>query len=213
MSDTTALHVALGRRAGLVTFWGPTLMHLRRGSAYTRSAFFRALSEPSGAWDVGSDPDGVPVRTVVPGVAEGPLVGGTTTLLAAGLGTPWEVDTEGAILLLEDVGEEPYAIDRLLTHLDQAGKLRAAAGILLAEHVAIASRRHDPAFEGNTLSLEEIIEDRIARLGVPTLHGLPLGHGRHLATVPLGVPARLDAGAGTLTVLESGVCGRGGSLR
>jgi muramoyltetrapeptide carboxypeptidase len=137
-------------------------------------------------------------------VAEGPLVGGTTSLLVAGLATPWEVDTAGAVLLLEDVGEEPYEVDRDLVQLAQAGKLEAAAGIVIAEHTGIAPRAHDPSFEGHTLSFDEILTDHVVPVGRPALCGLPLGHGRHQATVPLGVPVRLDAGAGTLTVLESG---------
>ena len=164
----------------------------------------RGAARHAGGRRVPPDPDAPPVRTLVPGVAEGPLVGGTTSLLVAGLGTPWEVDTEGCVLLLEDVGEEPYEVDRDLVQLVQAGKLEAAAGIVLAEHTDIAPRRENPAFEGHTLSLDEILADHVISAGRPTVHGLPLGHGRHLATVPLGVPARLDAGAGALTVLEAG---------
>jgi muramoyltetrapeptide carboxypeptidase len=203
-SDTTALHVALRQEAGLVTFWGPTLTRLRSGTEYTWASFRGALDAGAAPRRVDPDPDAPPVRTLVPGVVEGPLVGGTTSLLVAGLGTPWEVDTAGCVLLLEDVGEEPYEVDRDLVQLAQAGKLEGAAGIVVGEHSAIAPRRHEPAFEGHTLSLEEIVADHVVPARRPAIHGLPLGHGRHLATVPLGVPARLDAVAGSLTMLEPG---------
>lgn len=200
MSDTTMLHVALGR-LGLVTFWGPTLSGLGRATPYTWDRFLRTLTDPPDEDPVVGHPDGQPVRTLCPGVAEGVLTGGTTSLLAAGIGTPWQVCAEGRILLLEDVAEAPYRIDRLLTHLAHAGVLGAAAGIVVGEHVGIRPR--DPAQA--TLGLAEILETIVAPLGVPAVHGLPLGHGRHLATVPLGARARLDATAGTLTVLEPGV--------
>jgi muramoyltetrapeptide carboxypeptidase len=123
-------------------------------------------------------------------------------LLSTTLGTPWELETAGKILLLEDVGEEPYRIDRLLTHLSQAGKLSAAAGIVVGEHAGV---RPQGSFPGGSLSLDELLADAVGPLGVPAIHGLPLGHGRHLATAPLGVTARVDADAGELTLLEPGV--------
>ncbi len=201
-SDTTMLHVALGQHAGLVTFWGPALTGLGRATPYTWASFLRALSEPVAPAAVALDPDDPWVTTLTGGVAEGELVGGTTSLLAATLGTPWEVDTAGRILFVEDVNEEPYRIDRLLTQLAQAGKLSAAAGIVVAEHVGVRPRG---LFPGGSLSLEDILDTLVRPLGVPAVHGLPLGHGRHLATVPLGVGARLDADACRLTVLEPGV--------
>lgn len=192
-SDTTALHVALGRATTTQTLWGPPLARLGEATDYTWERFLRGLA--------GEFAPVVGGETFVGGSAEGPLVGGTTTLLAAGLGTPWAVDARGAILLLEDVDEEPYAIDRLLVQLGQAGVLRDAAAIVVGEHVRVAPRRHEPAFGGNSLSLAEVLADHVVPVGVPTVHGLPLGHGRDLATVPLGARARLDADAGELTIL------------
>lgn len=201
MSDTTMLHVALVQ-AGLVTFWGPTLAGVGRASDYTWKRFLRTLVDPPREDPIERDPDDGRVSTLHPGVAEGPLIGGTTSLLAAGLGTPWQVQSEGRIMFLEDVREAPYRIDRLLTQLGQAGVLGAAAGIVIGEHVGI--RAKDPS-RGQTLTLAEILDRIIRPLGVPAVHGLPLGHGRHLATVPLGARARLDATTGTLTILEPGV--------
>ncbi|HWB70669.1 MAG TPA: LD-carboxypeptidase [Egibacteraceae bacterium] len=201
-SDTTMLHVALGQRAGLVTFWGPALAALGRASAYTWERFVHALTAPTTPSTVGPHPDDPWVATLTGGMAEGDLVGGTTSLLAATLGTPWEIDTAGRILLLEDVNEEPYRVDRLLTQLAQAGKLAAAAGIVVAEHAGVRPRG---SFPGGSLSLDDVLDALVRPLGVPAVHGLPLGHGRHLATVPLGVAARLDADAGRLTILDPGL--------
>jgi muramoyltetrapeptide carboxypeptidase len=205
MSDITMLHAAIGRETGLVTFWGPMARALADATNHTWNGFQRALGSTEPLGPVAPDPDDPLVQALVPGSAEGALIGGTTTLLAATLGTPWEIETEGRIVFLEDVDDEPYRLDRALTQLIQAGKLGAAAGIVLAEHVDIKPSRHLPAFGGHSLDLDEIFERLVVPLGVPTLRGLPLGHGRHLATLPLGVRARLDADGGVLEVLESGV--------
>lgn len=206
MSDATMLHTAIGQRAGLVTFWGPGLTGLARATDYTWRELRAALGHTETPRRIPPDPDepvpGASVHTLTGGVAEGELVGGTASLLSTTLGTPWELETAGKILLLEDVGEEPYRIDRLLTHLSQAGKLSAAAGIVVGEHAGV---RPQGSFPGGSLSLDELLADVVGSLGVPAIHGLPLGHGRHLATAPLGVTARVDADAGELTLLEPGV--------
>lgn len=204
MSDITMLHTGIGQRAGLVTLWGPNLTGLGRATAYTWASFQEALGsgQPIREVEPGPDDDAY-VETLVDGSAEGRLVGGTTSLVAATLGTPFELDTTGGILLLEDVGEEPYRIDRLLTQLAQAGKLAAASGIVVGEHASVRPRRHDPAFTGGSLSLFDVLDEVVAPVGVPAIYGLPLGHGRHLATVPLGAAARIRHGR--LEILEPGV--------
>ena len=197
MSDITLLHLALGRLAGLVTLWGPMCVQLGRpGADYSLDRLVLALR---GEIDPirGSSGDRLH-ETLCPGRARGPLVGGTTTLLAASLGTPYELETEGCVLLLEDVDVEPYEIDRCLTQLLHAGKLEAAAGFAIAEHADVHT---EDSFGGHTLELVEVFEDILVPLGLPVLCGLPLGHGERLATVPLGVDVELDAGAGTLSVL------------
>lgn len=202
MSDVTMLHTAIGQRAGLVTFWGPNLTGIGRATGYTWASFRDVLAGASPGV-VDPAPDDAYVEMLVDGQAEGPLVGGTTSLVAATLGTPFELDTAGSILLLEDVGEEPYRIDRLLTQLVQAGKLAAAAGVVIGEHASVRPRRHEPAFTGGSLSLFDVLDEVVAPVGIPTMYGLPLGHGRHLATVPLGVPARIADGR--LEVPDPGV--------
>jgi muramoyltetrapeptide carboxypeptidase len=204
MSDITLLHLALARHAGLVTLWGPNCVQLGRDaggySVAMLSSALRGEIAPVGRADGSS-----PIETLVPGKAEGPLAGGTTTLLAASLGTPYELETEGRVLLLEDVHVEPYEVDRCLTQLLHAGKLDVAAGFAIAEHSDV---RTEESFGGHTLELAEVFEDILVPLGRPTVYGLPLGHRPRIATVPLGVNVQLDAESGTLSVLEDWLCPR-----
>ena len=198
MSDITLLHLALAREADLVTFWGPNCVQLGRpDSGWSVDRLSGALR--GGIAPVGSADGATAVETLVPGTARGPLAGGTTTLLAASLGTPYEVETEGRVLLLEDVHVEPYEVDRCLTQLLHAGKLDAAAGFAVSEHWDV---RAEDSFGGHSLELAEVFEDILVPLGRPTAHGLPLGHSPRIATLPLGVAVELDADAGTLAVLE-----------
>lgn len=200
-SELTVLHCALGERAGLVTFYGHMASALGVVSERTQREWLRALTsaEPLGT----VDPEGSPARTVVPGVVEGELVGGTLSLVASLLGTPWELDTRGRILLLEDVDEEPPRIDRYLTQLLNAGKLQECAGIWLGDYLRCRPREQWPLFAGPNLTVVELFEELIAPLGIPTIHGLAVGHAKDVVTVPLGVRARLDADAGSLQLLES----------
>jgi muramoyltetrapeptide carboxypeptidase len=193
-SDITVLHAALAVEAGMVTFWGPVASQLATSDPLTRTDLVHALStiEPVGIVDRTAPP----AQVITPGIAEGELVGGTTSLLCSLLGTPWEPDTDGKILLLEDVDEQPARVHRFLTHLLNAGKLERLAGICVGEFVRCRPR------SSSSLSLDEIFEHVLAPLGKPVIQGLRLGHGARLATVPLGVRARLDAAAGRLEILE-----------
>ncbi len=197
-SDITALHLALGREADLVTFHGPILESPAGGPLpYNAQGLYRAMTEtgplgplPAPPTD-GGDACPLPPGVLVPGRAEGPLIGGNLTLLCALEGTPWAVHTEGCILLLEDVDERPYRIDRLLTQLLLSGKLQAAAGFVFGHSPTCEA---DPEGRRRSLTLREILEDLLVPLGKPLVYGLPLGHGVYRATVPLGVRARLVAG-------------------
>jgi muramoyltetrapeptide carboxypeptidase len=204
-SELTVLHAALVGRAGLVTFYGPVVSALGVLPDWTRHGWLRALTttEPLGIVDA----EGPPARTVVPGVAEGELVGGTLSLVDTLLGTPFEIDTRGKILLLEDLNEEPPRIDRFLTHLRNAGKLNECAGIWLGDFKRCVPRAQWPLWQGHNVTVEELIDELIAPLGVPAMHGLRVGHGDEVVTVPLGVRARLDATEGRLVILEAALVG------
>jgi muramoyltetrapeptide carboxypeptidase len=206
-SDITASHLALATHADLVTFYGPSGSSFagRNRSDYTQRNFLRAMTQPEPLGVVERDPDDPFTWAITGGVAEGTLRGGCLTLLVQSLGTPWEIDWRDAIVFLEDVNEEPYRIDGYLTQLRLAGKLNGVRGIVVGEHVDCGPREHRPSYAYGTFSTEEVYRQHLEPLGIPVMVGLPCGHGRHLATLPLGVQARLDADDLTLEILETAV--------
>jgi len=203
-SDITALLNAVHQRTGLVTFHGP--VGSSTFDAFTIDNFRRVLmnAEPAGtlAMPPRKPSDLVDrVNRIVRfagGKASGRLAGGNLTMIASLMGTPHEIDTNGAILFLEDTHEEPYRIDRMLTQLALGGKLSTMAGF-------IWGRCTDCDAKGNSFSLEEILRDRVASLGVPAISGLPFGHIESKLTLPIGISATLDADAGTLHLDEPAV--------
>lgn len=207
-SDITALHLAIHKHAGLVTFHSPVV--LSRFTEFSQDYFKRALFSKEPIGRCANPPERFPlrpahpVRAVVKGRARGQLVGGNLTLISSTLGTPYEVDTKGKIFFIEDVGEEPYRIDRMLTQLWLAGKLQEAAGVVIGECVDCGPKEFKPGFE-STFSLGEVIEQTFSRLKVPVSYGLLIGHTDDQITLPLGVMATLDADRGELTIEESGV--------
>lgn len=194
-SDVTALLLWQRRAAGLVGLHGPML---DRGGDLRDDELDALVAALTGSG---------PARTLWRGreggggVAEGRLVGGSLTMLAASLGTPWEVDTRGAVLLVEDVGERPYRIDRLLTQLRAAGKLARVA--------AIGIGRFEQCDEPNgSVTAAEVLRETVDALGVPWVAGLPFGHGAPNLVWPMGARARVDGVRAELHVLERGVTER-----
>ena len=198
-SDITALHLA-------VAAWGDTITLYSNGAAgvgaaetseFTRNALHRALfsSEPYGP--IGPDPDDPWVTTIAGGRATGRLIGGCFGLVEGTIGTAWEIDTKDRILFLETVEDGyVYEIDNGLTHLRNTGKLDGVAGVVIGDMPG----KHSGVTQ--ELSLEDVLEELLVPLGVPVIAGLPIGHGKHHATVPVGALATLDADAGTLVVEE-----------
>ncbi|HET8759011.1 MAG TPA: LD-carboxypeptidase [Solirubrobacteraceae bacterium] len=206
-SDITALHLALAKHGNWTTFYGPMFLRFIRKkdelNEVTEDCFHRVLRpEPLGR--VPEDPDDPYVLTVGDGVAEGPIVGGCLTLVASSLGTPYEIETDGCIVLLEDLNEEPYMIDAHLNHLILSGKLDNAAGLVFGTDVNLKAQTV-PEYNESTLSIEEILDELIAPLGIPAVANVPVGHGKTMVTIPLGARARLDATGKTLDILEPGV--------
>ena len=209
-SDITALHMAIHTQAGLVSFHGPVRLArvhaLHAGRAAARA--LRADACPS-AWAPlrrSSAREGQVdrenrVTTLVPGRARGRLLGGNLCLMAHLTGTPYAPDLRGAILFLEDVDEPYYRIDRFLTQLWLSGGLEGVAGVAFGKFT-----RCEPSasFVQNRV-LEDILAERCRALGVPAVAGLMIGHVDDQTTLPIGCLAELDAGAGTLTLLEAGV--------
>ena len=211
-SDITALHVAIRQRTGLATFYGPGVAGAgdRETTAFTHGRLLEVL-RAGGAGEVPRDPDDPYVRAISGGKVTAPLAGGCLWLLLQTMGTPWEVDLDGAIFFFEDVDAPPWYIDGMLTQLGHAGKLDRVAGVVVGEMALCEWRETRPEWP-RTKSIEDVLEDRLEPLGVPVLYKLPLGHGKNLATLPLGVPATLDADARTLTIDEPALTRSGKSL-
>jgi muramoyltetrapeptide carboxypeptidase len=206
-SDITALHMALAKHAGWISFYGPNFVRFTRRkdelTAETEAWFHRALrAEPLGR--VFEDPDDPYVLTVGGGTAEAPIVGGCLTLVCSSIGTPYELETDGCVVMVEDLNTDPYLVDTGLNHLIRAGKLDRAAGLVFGTNVNLKAQTL-PEGPESELSIEEILDELIAPLGIPAIANVPVGHGKHMATIPLGSRVRLDADAKTLDVLESGV--------
>ncbi|MBM3666064.1 MAG: LD-carboxypeptidase [Actinobacteria bacterium] len=206
-SDITALHLALAAGPGWVSFYGPNFLRFTRKkdelTEETKEWFHRAFTpEPLGR--VFEDPENPYVLTLGEGAGEGPLVGGCLSLLAASVGTPFEVQTDGCVLMVEDLNTEIYLIDTALNHLLRAGKLDNVAGFVFGTDVNLQSQTVPEGAE-STLSIEEVLDELIAPLGIPAIANVPVGHGKHMATMPLGAGVRLDGGAKTLEVTEAAV--------
>ncbi|XVU29825.1 S66 peptidase family protein [Actinoplanes sp. CA-054009] len=192
-SDITALHLALWHETGLATIHGPTAGQLDRGPDTPSAQSLRHALMTSSPVQVRADSaeDTFPVR--VPGTAEGPLLGGNLAMLTSTIGTPHAPDLTGAILLLEDVNEEPYRVDRMLVHLRRAGWLANLAGIAVGQFTDCVDPDPSPP-------VIDYLSTELGDLGIPVLGGLPMGHGPEQIAVGLGTRAHLDATAGLLTV-------------
>ncbi len=140
-------------------------------------------------------------ETFTRGVAEGRLLGGCITLIETSIGTPWELDTRGSILLLEDVGVKPYQLDRILMHMKQAGKFECVRGIVLGEFPESSPP------EGSSVTVADVCRRILGPLRIPMVYGAPVGHTtRPMLTMPLGVKAKLRAmGEGRIEILEPAV--------
>jgi muramoyltetrapeptide carboxypeptidase len=188
-SDITVLHQAFAGRLGLVTLYGPAaagvdFLKNARAQEHLRATLF----DPESVRTVTAVPPGG--TALVPGRARGVTLGGCLSLLASDLGTPHALPgARGGLLLIEDVGESPYRIDRYLTQLLRAGWLDGVAGIVLGSWAAC----------GPYEELRAVLADRLGGLGVPVVEEFGFGHGEGALTMPLGVPAELDATTGTLT--------------
>ncbi len=188
-SDITALHQLL-QRQGRVSIHGPNLTQLSRLDGQAQARLFEILESGTPAAELTG------AETYVAGTAEGPLVGGNLSVLTRLLGTPFLAPLEGAVLLLEDVGERPYRLDRMWTHLALAGAFRQVRGIVLGEFSGCEEKDAE-------YSSAEVLRELAAGTGLPCAAGFPVGHGSQNQAVPLGVRVRLDASARRLTFLES----------
>lgn len=206
-SDITALHLAIHRHAGLVTFHGPVASSTPSG--YSTEHLLAVLMEPRDAYTIPMSAENdrraleepwYATRTVHEGVAEGPLIGGNLSLVSALAGTPYAADFTGGLLFLEEVNEEPYRIDRWMTQLDLAVGFDKAAGVMIG-----ICENCGPQGDGPSLTLDETFDVHLQPLRVPAVTGYSFGHIRNQFTMPIGIRGRLDTEARTVTLLEAGV--------
>ncbi|MCL6456438.1 MAG: LD-carboxypeptidase [Gorillibacterium sp.] len=197
-SDITFLHTAIGQLAGLVTFHGPMLIDLCREDVHPLTlASFQMLINPSGFHYTEACS---PLTVLVAGEAQGQLTGGNLSLLVSTLGTPYEVDTRGKLLLIEDIDEEPYRVDRMLLQLRMAGKLAECAGIIVGNF-----NNSEPKKRKDSLTLAEVFADYLIPAGKPCMAGFEIGHSIPNIAIPLGVEARMSTHEKLVQEIQQGV--------
>lgn len=194
-SDGTAL-LAAAARAGLAAIHGPVVTQLPNLSSQDHAVLFQRLEQP------GPAPLLEGLEEIIPGRVRGPLIGGNLEVFSRLLGTPYLPDLDGAILFFEDLGERPYRIDRLITHLDLAGVFSVAAGVVLGD---FSSCREPDATRASSPTADEVLLDRLGRLPIPVATGGAFGHGTRNQALVTGALAELDTRAGTLLTLEGAV--------
>lgn len=197
-SDVTTLHLAQQRWGNVISFYsnGATGVGAADVTEFSKASMRRALFSDEPYGQIGPNPDDPYVRTIVGGRVTGRLTGGCAGLLSSAIGTRLQPDFRGRIVILEEIDNEGYIHDGILTQLRNAGLFDGAAGIVVGD---IKSKWSGGIAE---LSAEDIVEELLGPLGLPLIFGLPIGHNKHHATVPLGALATLDATAGTLVVEE-----------
>lgn len=197
-SDLTTLHLAMARYGETISFYsnGASGVGSPEVTQWSKDLLHRALFSDEVYGPIPPSPDDPYVRTITGGTATGRLVGGCAGLVVSTIGTPIQIDPTGRIVVLEEIELPIDDFDAMLTHLRNTGLLAEAAGIVVGD---IKMKRSGYVTE---LSVEDVVEELLGPLGIPVLMGLPIGHGKHHATVPLGAMATLDADAGTLVVEE-----------
>jgi muramoyltetrapeptide carboxypeptidase len=190
-SDLTVVHASVYRRIALSTFYGPHVSGLGDPASFDETTLWSALS--AGGGELHYPISGSTILR--PGIGEGPLIGGCLSLLVSLVGTPHEASMDGAILFWEEIGEEPYRIDRMLAHLRLSGRLTNLHGLVVGTTIGCEARN-----PSNGLALSEILETHLAGTDYPVVIGFPAGHGPGALTIPLGRTARIDTGDGSLRI-------------
>ncbi len=206
-SDITALHCALLKRSNLTTFHGPTpaaAFTEKDYPSFSRNSWLTSLmsAEPFGSILKGYE--NKTVKRIRKGKATGELLGGNLSLLCSLVGTPYLPTFKNKILFFEDIDEKPYRLDRMLTHLLNAGLLQQASGIAIGLCHACEDPKAATAGEFRQSTMD-VFKERLGSLDVPIVVGLPFGHVPFNATIPMGIKALLDADKGDLLVMQPAV--------
>lgn len=194
-SDITTLLNNIYEKSNLITFHGP-MVSSNILETFTLKSFMDTLTLPKNEFII-DNPDHLPLECSVNGIAEGQIVGGNLCLICSTLGTPYEIDTKDKILFLEEIGEAPYKIDRMLTQLLLNNKLQNCKGFILGQFKDCGLPNYDRSF-----TLEEVLEDRIFSLKKPTLNHFMSGHSYPKLTLPIGANVRIDCNIGEIKILE-----------
>jgi muramoyltetrapeptide carboxypeptidase len=207
-SDITALHLALAAKTNLITFHSPVPMWGLGSpdnlSEFSARYFWRSLRADQNLDEQGfayeAPAPSSPLVQFRPGEAQGPLIGGNLSLIVALMGTPYEIDTKGAVLFVEDVGEAPYRIDRYLSQLQLAGKLDDPAAVLLGQFTKCGAEKGK-----SSLTLDEVFEDYFGNAPYPVIKNFPVGHHKWNATLPIGAMVKVNADTVCVRLLENPV--------
>jgi len=206
-SDITALLYGIYQKSGLVAFHGP--VGTSTFNDYSVNNFKKILIDPERTSlfqnsTSGDDENVYGVSSIIKGKRKGRLVGGNLSIMVSLIGTEFDVDYSNKIIFIEEIGEEPYRIDRMLTQMIQAGKLKHAAGVMMGIFRNCEAKEKDPSFT-KTFTLMEVLQDRLSKLKVPVVYGMSFGHVKDKFTIPFGALAELDADKQTFTLLEKAV--------
>ncbi len=204
-SDVTALLQAIHCKTGLIGFHGPVAVSAF--TDYTSSQFQSVLMEPKATFQIKianendqKDNSAFQTKIIKSGIAKGQIAGGNLSLLASLCGTKYQLNAKDKIIFLEDIGEKPYRIDRMLTQLLQACNLEEASAIALGIFDNCEAKEGE-----DSLTLIETLEDRLGTLGIPVIYGLSFGHIDDQFTFPIGIEVELDTEKQTITLLETAV--------
>jgi muramoyltetrapeptide carboxypeptidase len=206
-SDITSLHTAFQVHARMVSFHGPTLnssITSARPSKFTLQSMMKTVMEPSVPGSICNGATQSPVTILKSGMATGPLIGGNLSVFIALIGTPYQPRFKGSILFFEDVQEQPYRFDGRITQLLNAGLLQQVAGVAVGNNKDCTDPDAAKSKEYHQ-TVEDVLKDRLLPLGVPVVSGLPFGHVRENATLPMGLQATLDGVKGDLIINEAAV--------
>jgi len=207
-SDITALHIAIYKNTGLVGFHA--VVGMSDINDYTRRHLLNVLENPVNNYvteyerEADGDSEVFDCYTIIPGIAQGVLVGGNLSLLASLVGTPWDIDYKNKLVFIEEIDEKPYRVDRMLTQLLQSGKFEHAAGVLLGVFDG-CDIDGDTLTTENSFTLKQVIVNRMKQLNIPVLYGFSFGHVQNKCTLPVGIEAVMDTENRKITFLEKAV--------
>ena len=198
-SDITALHIAFNQIADLVTFHGPMVTSdmIDEFDEFSKESLLENITNVEANRKI-ENPQGLKLSGINEGIAEGSIIGGNLSLIAATIGTPYEVDLKDKILFIEEIGEEPYRIDRMLNQMRLAGKFEETNGIILGDFKNCECKKHS-----DSLTLEELVVEYIKPCKKPILFNLKSGHCVPMVTLPFGVKVKIDSKKNEIEILES----------